>query len=179
MKEKINHPSFKRKDIATQTFQEYWDKAKTRVLNIDEPSRSVGVSFTVEQYLRQRERISSRRKWAGRGLSLLGSLTLLGSCAVSMFSTTGLYSASLGLGLLISGLALSSWKPRLKESTEALIAAHKYGNVLNTARLALELDVSPQKAESILQELVRNGIAEIDLDHESSDGELNYRIKGL
>lgn len=179
MKEKFNRPVSRSKDMSPQTLHDYWENTKNRVLNGQAMTGVSGASETVGEYLRQRERLASRRKWAGRGLGLLGSMTLLSSCAISIFSTTGLYSAGLGLGLLIAGIALSSWKPRLKDTTEALIAAHKYGNTLNTARLALEMDVSPQKAEAILQELVRNGIAEIDLDQNSGDGSYYYRIKGL
>lgn len=177
--ERFNRPVFKRKDALSQTLQEYWDKAKNRASSLDDQMNLSGVSRTVGEYLRQRDRIASRRKWTGRGISLLGAGILLSSCAISIFSTTGLYTAGLGIGLLVSGLALSSWKPRLKDTTEALIAAHKYDNILNTARLALEMDISPDRAEQILQELVRKGIAEIDLDHKTTDSNIIYRIKGL
>ena len=45
--------------------------------------------------------------------------------------------------------------------------------------LALEMDISFNKAEKIIQELVRSGIAEIDLDHKDPDHTITYRIKGL
>ncbi len=179
MKEKLDRPKFESKGIAHKTLSDYWDKTKYGVLGKEVESELTGVSSTIEDYLKQRSRLASRWKWAGRGLSLLGAMTLLSSCAVSMFSTTGLYSAGIGVALLISGLIVSSWKPRLKDTTEALIAAHKYGSLLNTTRLALEMDISPDKAEAILQELVKSGIAEIELDQQSKDGNLNYRIKGF
>lgn len=177
--EKFNRPVFRRKDVLSQTVQDYWEKAKSKASSLDDQVNLTGVSQTVGAYLRQRDKTAFRRKWAGRGISLLGASILLSSCAISIFSTTGLYTAGLGIGLLVSGLALSSWKPRLKDTTEALIAAHKYDNILNTARLALEMDISPDRAEQILQELVRKGIAEIELDHKTPDSSISYRIKGL
>lgn len=179
MKEKFDRPTFENRGTAHKTLLDYWDKTKQQVMGKEVDSGLTGASSTIEDYLRQRSRMASRWKWSGRGLSLLGAMTLLSSCAVSLFSTTGLYSAGIGVALLISGLAVSSWKPRLKYTTEALIAAHKYGYVLNTGRLALEMDISPDKAEAVLQELVRTGIAEIELDRESKDGNFNYRIKGF
>ena len=179
MKEKLDRPAFESRGTAHRTLLDYWDKTKQQVTGKEVESGVTGASSTIEDYLSQRSRAASRRKWSGRGLSLLGAMTLLSSCAVSLFSTTGLYSAGIGVALLISGLIVSSWKPRLKYTTEALIAAHKYGSVLNTTRLALEMDISPDKAEAVLQELVRTGIAEIELDRESKDGNFNYRIKGF
>ncbi|MGD9819101.1 MAG: hypothetical protein AB7V04_10435 [Desulfomonilaceae bacterium] len=177
--EKFNSPDLRKSQSFPRELQQYWEKAKDKVLNPDNEIDLKGVSHTVDQYLKQRAMTASRRKWAGRGLSLFGATTLLSSCAISIFSTTGFYTAGLGIALLLGGFALSSWKPRLKDTTEALIAAHKYGNVLNTTRLSLEMDISPDKAESILQELVKKGIAEIDLESQSGDNHLNYRIKGL
>ena len=77
------------------------------------------------------------------------------------------------------GSALLAWRPRLKDTNEALLVAMKYGNSLTAARLALELDVSFEKADKIIQELVRRGIAEIDLDQKDLDQNIVYRIKGL
>lgn len=179
MREKLDKPISGIRDTARKTLDEYWDKMKYGLSDKEKQTGLSGASQTVEGYLEQRSKLASRRKWAGRGLSLLGAMTLLSSCAISIFSTTGLYSAAIGIALIACGLAVSSWKPRLKDTTEAIIAAHKYGSVLNTTRLALEMDVPPDKAEAILHELVKSGIAEIEIDQHSRDGNLNYRIKGL
>lgn len=179
MREKFDSAKLETRSAAHKTLEEYWDKTKREVFGKEPESVLAGASSTIEDYLKQRSRLASKWKWAGRGLSLLGAMTLLSSCAISVFSSTGLYSAGIGVALLISGLIVSSLKPRLKDTTEALIAAHKYGSVLNTTRLALEMDISPDKADSILRELVRSGMAEIELDQQSKDGNLNYRIKGL
>lgn len=179
MREKFESAKLETRSAAHKTLEEYWGKVKHEVSGKEVESGIAGASSTIEDYLKQRSRMASKWKWAGRGMSLLGAITLLSSCAISIFSSTGLYSAGIGVALLISGLIVSSWKPRLKDTTEALIAAHKYGSVLNTTRLALEMDISPDKAEAILRELVRSGMAEIELDQQSKDGNLNYRIKGL
>lgn len=179
MREKFESAKLETRSATHKTLEEYWGKVKHEVSGKEVESGIAGASSTIEDYLKQRSRMASKWKWAGRGMSLLGAITLLSSCAISIFSSTGLYSAGIGVALLISGLIVSSWKPRLKDTTEALIAAHKYGSVLNTTRLALEMDISPDKAEAILRELVRSGMAEIELDQQSKDGNLNYRIKGL
>lgn len=179
MREKFESAKLEARSAAHKILEEYWGKVKPEVSGKEFESGITGASSTIQDYLKQRSLLASKWKWAGRGLSLLGAMTLLSSCAITIFSSTGLYSAGIGVALLISGLIVSSWKPRLKDTTEALIAAHKYGSVLNTTRLSLEMDISPDKAEAILRELVRSGMAEIELDQQSKDGNLNYRIKGL
>jgi predicted transcriptional regulator len=85
----------------------------------------------------------------------------------------------IGLAMIAGGSALLAWRPRLKDTNEALLVAMKYGNSLTATRLALELDVSFEKAEKIIRELVRSGIAEIDLDQKDPDQGITYKIKGL
>ena len=41
------------------------------------------------------------------------------------------------------------------------------------------MDISLKKAEKIIQKLVRQGIAEIDLDDADSDGGISYKVRGL
>lgn len=133
-----------------------------------------------------REKTAKRRKWGGRALIVFGGITLLGSCPFYAFSlipgqtiAAGVAVMSAGLALMAGGGVLSTWRPRLKDTNEALIVALKYGNQLTTSRLALELDVSFDKAEKIIQELVRRGVAEIDLDYQDPDHSIVYKIKGL
>jgi uncharacterized membrane protein YkoI len=47
------------------------------------------------------------------------------------------------------------------------------------SRLALDMDISFKRAESIIQELVRGGIAEIDLDDQDPDHSIVYKIRGV
>jgi hypothetical protein len=81
--------------------------------------------------------------------------------------------------LMGGGFALTTLRPKLKDTNEAMLVALKYGYRLTAARLALEMDISFAKAEKILQELVRSGTAEIDLDSKDPDNTITYRIKGL
>ena len=69
--------------------------------------------------------------------------------------------------------------PRMRETNEALVIALKNGNRLTVPRLALEMDISFKRAEKIIQKLMRNGVAEIDLDEGDPDGGITYRIKGV
>ncbi len=110
---------------------------------------------------------------------MLGVATVLGSCPLYAFSLIGPQTIMIGLVLVAGGAALLAWRPRLKDTNEALLIAVKHGNYLTTPRLALEMDISLERSEKIIQELVRNGIAEIDLDHRDPDQAIIYRIKGL
>jgi hypothetical protein len=138
----------------------------------------------LERLLEEKNRTASRRKWTGRGLMVFGLVSLLGSCPLAVFSLVGqqavpLAAILISLALMGSGFALASLRPRLKDTNEALLVALKYGYRLTAARLALEMDISFAKAEKILQELVRSGIAEIDLDSRDPDNTITYKIKGL
>lgn len=110
---------------------------------------------------------------------VLGAMMMLGSCPLYALSAIGPYTIVAGFALIAGGGALLAWRPRLRDTNEALLVAMKYGNRLTTPRLALEMDVSLEKAEKIIQELMKNGIAEIDLDHEDPDHSITYKIKGL
>jgi hypothetical protein len=138
----------------------------------------------LEGLIEQKAKRASKRKWTGRGLMVFGFVTLLGSCPLSLFSLMGQQSIPLAaifvaLALIGGGFTLTALRPKLKDTNEAVLVAMKYGYRLTGARLALELDISFAKAESIIQELVRSGIAEIDLDHKDPDNTITYRIKGL
>lgn len=129
-------------------------------------------------HMKERERKASRRKWGGLGFIFLGSATIMASCPLYAFSLIGPDTLIAGLILIGGGFGLMAWRPKLKDTNEALIVAMKHGNRLTTPRLALELDISFEKAEKIIRELVKNGIAEIDLEHQDPDA-IVYRIKGL
>jgi hypothetical protein len=133
-----------------------------------------------------RKKMAFRRKWGGRALMVFGAVTTLGSCPFYAFSlipgqsiAAAVIIMTVGLAILAGGSAVSLWRPRLKYHNEAMIVAMKNGNQLTSSRLALELDVSFEKAERIIKDLVRNGVAELDLDHQDPDHSLVYRIKGL
>jgi hypothetical protein len=138
----------------------------------------------LEGLLEEKATRASRRKWTGRGLMVFGVVTMLGSCPLSVFSLMGQQSIPvaanlISLALIAGGFALTALRTRLKDTNEALLVAMKYGYRLTAARLALEMDISFAKAEKIIQELVRSGIAEIDLNHKDPDNTITYRIKGL
>lgn len=140
----------------------------------------------LERHLRERDKTAARRKWTGRIMILFGLLTMLGSCPFYALALVPGQSVAAGLAIMIVGLvitagggALLAWRPRLKNTNEALLVALKHGNRLTVARLALDMDISFQKAESIIQELVRRGIAEIDLDDQDPDHSIVYKIRGV
>jgi hypothetical protein len=141
--------------------------------------RTASTREIVEGHLKERSRKATRRKWGGRGLLILGAVITLGSCPPYAFSLIGPQTIMIGLAMIAGGSALLAWRPRLKDTNEALLVAMKYGNSLTAARLALEMDVSFEKAEKIIRELVRSGVAEIDLDQKDLDQGITYRVKGL
>ncbi len=141
--------------------------------------KSVSTREIIEGHLKERARRAGRRKWGGRGLVILGAIMILGSCPLYAVSLIGPQTIMIGLGMIAGGSALLAWRPRLKDTNEALLVAMKYGNSLTATRLALELDVSFEKAEKIIRELVRSGVAEIDLDQKDPDQGIIYKVKGL
>ncbi len=133
----------------------------------------------LEGLVREKAARASRRKWAGRLLIVFGVILMLGSCPFYVISGAGSGTIFAALALIGGGSALLAWRPRLKNTNEAILIAMKYGNRLTATTLALEMDISFNKAEEIIQELVRSGIAEIDLDHKDPDHTITYKIKGL
>lgn len=144
-----------------------------------EGERTARIRETIETHLKERAQTTRRRKWTGRGIILVGAMTIMSSCPLYAFSLIGPETIMAGLAMIAGGSALLAWRPRLKDTNEAMIVAMRYGNFLTVPRLALELNVSFAKAEQIIQELVRNGIAEIDLDQKDPDHVIVYRIRGL
>jgi hypothetical protein len=133
----------------------------------------------LERLVQEKAVRSSRRKWAGRSLIVFGVILILGSCPFYVISGAGSTTILAALALIGGGSALLTWRPRLKNTNEAILIAMKYGNRLTAMTLALEMDISFNKAEKIIQELVRSGIAEIDLDHKDPDHTITYKLKGL
>jgi len=141
--------------------------------------RTVSTREIIDGHVKERARKATRRKWGGRGLLIFGAVITLGSCPPYAFSLIGPQTIMIGLAMIAGGSALLAWRPRLKDTNEALLVAMKYGNSLTAARLALEMDVSFEKAEKIIRELVRSGVAEIDMDQKDLDQGITYKIKGL
>ncbi len=142
-------------------------------------SRVVSAKEIATRHLQEKEATIRRRKWIGRGLIFFGISTLTASCPLYAFALIGPQTIAAGLALVLSGTGLIAWKPKLKDTNEALLVAVKHGNYLTVPRLALEMDISFEKAEKIITELVKSGIAEIDFDRKEPDNALVYRIKGL
>ncbi|MEW6350032.1 MAG: hypothetical protein AB1646_13280 [Thermodesulfobacteriota bacterium] len=123
---------------------------------------------------------STRDKWA-KGLIILGAITILDSCSPFPIPLVGPPAIIFGSVLILIGTALLV-KPgasRRKDTTEAIYVAMRHHNRLTVARLVVEMDISLDRAESIIQTLVKKGIAEIDLDANDPDGGITYKIKGL
>jgi len=129
-------------------------------------------------FMKQPDAGAMKRRW-GWGLIILGFITILEARFFPALPVLGPSALWLGGALIIFGLILAHQRPRMKETNEALLIAMKYDNHLTVPRLALEMDISLEKAEKILKNLVRNGVAEIDLDPEDESGVITYKIKGI
>ncbi len=152
----------------------------------EQAKAAMGLSLRHEQ---EYTRKASRRKWIGWGLVSLGLMAT--STAFPFYVMWALYLGTwgflgvssvitlAGLGVAAAGGVLALSRPKIGETSQALLIAMRYGSTLTVTRLALEMDISFKKAESILQDLVKNGIAEIDLEHSDAAGSLVYRIRGL
>ncbi|MEJ2717509.1 MAG: hypothetical protein P8182_10275 [Deltaproteobacteria bacterium] len=166
------------------------DKEETRV---DDPAAAneylsdrgnlgQGIKTGSEKLLRsvldQQERKSRRKKW-GKGLIVVGVVTILDSCSFFPIPLMGPLAIWVGGAMMLVGCALLIEAPRMRETNEALMIALRNRNRLTVPRLALEMDISFKRAEKIIQKLVKNGVAEIDLDEGGPDGGITYRIKGV
>jgi hypothetical protein len=135
------------------------------------------------------ERKASRKKWIGWGLFSLGLVTTFATFPLYLFWAVYLKTwlflglSSLltvaGLGTTVAGGILALSRPKIGENSQALIIAMKHGNTLTVTRLALEMDISFKKAERIVQDLVRSGVAEIDMEHSGTANSIVYRVRGL
>ena len=126
----------------------------------------------------RRDKEISRRRW-GKILIVIGAVTLLDCCAPFPIPLVGPPAIIVGLALMIIGGALMYSGPRMKETNQAIMVAMKYGNQLSVPRLAVEMDVTLDQAEKIIDQLVKKGIAEIDLDTKDPDSGIIYKIKGI
>lgn len=133
----------------------------------------------INTYRKNYRRKASTRKWAGGILSGLGMATFLTACPFYSLTLIGPETVLAGLGLTVAGGLLFFIRPQTSPTNRALMIAMKYGNALTVPRLALEMDVSFDKAEKVLRQLVKSGMAEIDLDHKDPDGSIVYKVKGL
>ncbi len=148
-------------------------------LDVSTLTERAHIRHLVQEHLEEKARKASRRKWGGRGLIALGCMLLFTSCPLYAFTLIGPETVLTALAMIAGGSALLAWRPRLKDTNEAIIVAAKFDNCLTATRLALELDITLDKAERIIQELVKSGIAEIDLMHRDSINSIVYKIRGL
>jgi hypothetical protein len=129
------------------------------------------------------ERKLKARRWKRRlgalGLGFLGVAVTVPSCILSAFSPVGSYAALLGVLMLLGSGFLFATNPRGSDVNHAVIFALRHGGALTVMRLALEMDISTEKAEKIINELVKKGLAEIDLASSGNDGAIVYRLTGL
>jgi hypothetical protein len=181
---------YKSQDPGLRREQELYRRRSVDKLDSAAPSREDNRTLTgeeiVREYLGERKQKAIRRKWTGRIMIVFGIMTMLSSCPFYALALIPGQSVMAGVAVMIAGIAIAAgggailaWRPRLKDTNEALIVALKHGNRLTVSRLALEMDISFQKAEKIIQELVRSGIAEIDLDYNDPDHSIVYKIRGF
>ncbi|MBI5249395.1 MAG: hypothetical protein HY912_07865 [Desulfomonile tiedjei] len=177
--EKYKYPDLHRRDDSSHK-PDVYEREETRGREAGiESEKTIDIRAIVQEQLKEKERKASRRKWGGRGLIILGVIIILTSCPLYALSVIGPQTLISGLAMMAGGSALLAWRPKLKDTNEAIIVAAKYGNCLTATRLALELDISFEKADRIIQELVRSGIAEIDLEHKDPNNSIVYRVRGL
>lgn len=145
---------------------------------VDQEARKISAEEMYQRVSARRDRTVHRRL-SGTVLMVIGAVTLLDSCSPYPVPLIGLPSIVVGLILMIIGGALRYRGPRMKETNQAIMIAMQYGNQLSVTRLAVEMDVTLEQAEKIIDTLVKKGIAEIDLDTVDPDSGIIYKIKGI
>jgi hypothetical protein len=129
--------------------------------------------------LKVREDREVFRRTLGRVMVILGVVTILDSCAFFPIPLIGAPSIFIGAAISLIGLGVLASRSRMRLTNEAMKLALRNNNRLTVARLALELDISLGKAEKVIKELVKKGIAEIDLESQDPSEGLVYRIRGI
>ena len=132
----------------------------------------------VEKLRKARGKYAARKKW-GYVLMALGIITVLDAASPIPIPLVGSPALVLGSILTILGGALTIEPPRMRQTNEAMLVGMRNGNRLTVPLLALEMDISLNKAEKIIAQLVKGGVAEIDLDIDDPDGGISYRLKGV
>ncbi len=155
------------------------DRWSRKVEESTRTDRSRNVIDTVRRYEQDHRKRSRRMKWAGAGLALLGVTTVTASCPFYAVALIGPETVLAGLGFLIAGGALFFRGARMKDTNRALLVAMRHGNRLTVTRLALDMDITFERAEKIINELVKRGIAEIDMERTMPDEPITYKITGL
>lgn len=155
------------------------DRWSRKVEESTRTDRSRNAIDSVRRYEHDHRKRSRRTKWAGAGLALLGVSTVAASCPFYAVALIGPETVLAGLGFLIGGGALLFRGARMKDTNRALLVAMKHGNRLTVTRLALEMDITFERSEKIINELVKRGIAEIDMERTLPDEPIVYKITGL
>lgn len=148
----------------------------------EEYDASAHGKFDTEKFienLKIREEKEQFRRTVGKVLVVLGIVTILDSCAVFPIPLIGPPSIFIGGLISVIGLGVLASKTKMKLTNEALKVAINNNNRLTVARLALELDISLDKAEKIIKQFVKKGIAEIDIDSQDPTEGLVYKIRGI
>jgi hypothetical protein len=140
-------------------------------------------SARMKSMLAEFERKLRTRRWKRRigavVLGLFGVAVTVPSCILSAFATAGWWLTALGVLMILAAGLLLYMDPRGNDANHAIMCGLRHGGSLTVLSLALDMDISTEKAEKIINELVRKGIAEIDLGASGSDGAIVYRITGL
>ena len=176
--EKWKSPDWKEEE---RERQRAWDERPAWADEVEPPAtqeQRFSIDQTIRNYEKELKRRSTRRKWTGAGLFLLGVATTTTSCPFYAMALIGPHTMLVGLAMLVAGGLLFSLQSRLKDTTRAMMIALKHGNSLTVTKLAIEMYITVKRAEKIIQELVGSGIAEIDLDQRGPDDVLIYRLKG-
>ncbi len=141
-------------------------------------TRKSSAEEAYQRFSAQRDKEIARRRW-GKIVFVIGAVTLLDWCAPVPVPLVGPPAIVVGLALMLIGGAVLYRGPRMKETNEAILIAMKYGNQLSVPRLAVEMDITLEQAEKIIDALVKKGIAEIDLDTKDPDSGIIYKVKGI
>ena len=118
-----------------------------------------------------------RKAW-GRGLMIAGAITVLDCWTLVPVPLMGPWAIVVGAALLATGYVMSYEPKRQPLANEALIVASRHNNQLTVAILSLELGIDFEEAEKVISDLIKAGVAELEMDSDVDNGFV-YRVKGL
>lgn len=118
-----------------------------------------------------------KKAW-GRGLMIAGAITVLDCWTLVPVPLMGPWAIIVGAALIATGYVISYEPKRQPMTNEALLVASRHDNRLTVPILSLELGIDIEEADKVISDLIKAGVAELEMDSDVDNGFV-YRVKGL
>jgi len=133
--------------------------------------------LNILEYVKGLNKRRKKRRLYGWGLIGLGILTYLDAGWRFPIWLTGVWAFVLGTPLIIIGFIMLASTYKLPVRETLLFASTQNGRV-TAPSLSMELDITLETSELILEDLVKKGYAQIS-NEDMEEGSVVYKISGI